>query len=54
MEMLGPCGPDTEIFYWRSEEPVPEKFDEENENWVEIWNNVLCNITMKKMESLLH
>ena len=40
MEMLGPCGPDTEIFYWRSEEPVPEKFDEENENWVEIWNNV--------------
>ena len=40
MEMLGPYGPDTEIFYWRSEEPVPEKFDEENENWVEIWNNV--------------
>ena len=40
MEMLGPCGPDTEIFYWRSEEPVPEKFDEENENWGEIWNNV--------------
>lgn len=40
MGMLGPCGPDTEIFYWRSEEPVPEKFDEENENWVEIWNNV--------------
>ncbi len=40
MEMLGPCGPDTEIFYWRSEESVPEKFDEENENWVEIWNNV--------------
>ena len=40
MEMLGPCGPDTEIFYWRSEKPVPEKFDEEDENWVEIWNNV--------------
>ena len=40
MELLGPCGPDTEIFYWRSEEPVPEKFDEEDENWVEIWNNV--------------
>ena len=40
MEMLGPCGTDTEIFYWRSEEDVPEVFDPENENWVEIWNNV--------------
>ena len=40
MELVGPCGPDTEIFYWRSEEPVPEKFDPEDETWVEIWNNV--------------
>ena len=40
MELEGPCGPDTEIFYWRSEEPVPEKFDPEDEAWVEIWNNV--------------
>ena len=40
MEATGPCGSDTEIFYWRSEEEVPEKFDPENENWVEIWNNV--------------
>ena len=40
MELLGPCGTDTEIFYWRSEEEVPEVFDPENENWVEIWNNV--------------
>lgn len=40
MELIGPCGPDTEIFYWRSEEKVPEVFDPENENWVEIWNNV--------------
>jgi len=40
MELTGPCGPDTEIFYWRSTEEVPEKFDPENENWVEIWNNV--------------
>ena len=40
MEAPGPCGPDTEIFYWRSNEVVPEKFDPENENWVEIWNNV--------------
>jgi len=40
MELTGPCGPDTEIFYWRSTEPVPSTFDTENDNWVEIWNNV--------------
>jgi len=40
MELTGPCGPDTEIFYWRDESEVPEEFDPENENWVEIWNNV--------------
>lgn len=40
MELTGPCGPDTEIFYWRGNEEVPEKFDPSNDNWVEIWNNV--------------
>ena len=40
IDLTGPCGPDTEIFYWRSDETVPEEFDPENENWVEIWNNV--------------
>ena len=40
MELTGLCGPDTEIFYWRSENKVPEKFDPEDDNWVEIWNNV--------------
>ncbi len=40
MELTGPCGPDTEIFYWRSNEEIPEQFDPNNENWVEIWNNV--------------
>ena len=40
MELTGPCGSDTEIFYWRTDEAIPEKFDPENENWVEIWNNV--------------
>ena len=37
---VGPCGTDTEIFYWRSEEPVPVKHDPSDERWVEIWNNV--------------
>ena len=36
----GPCGPDTEIFYWRSEDEIPEYFDTEDNRWVEIWNNV--------------
>ncbi len=36
----GPCGPDTEIFYFRSDEEVPDKFDPNDERWVEIWNNV--------------
>lgn len=48
MELLGPCGPDTEIFYWRSEEPVPEKFDPEDETWVEIWNNVFMQYNHEK------
>ncbi len=40
MELTGPCGPDTEIFYWKGSDTAPEKFDPEDENWVEIWNNV--------------
>ena len=36
----GPCGPDTEIFYFRSAEEAPETFDPEDDRWVEIWNNV--------------
>ena len=40
MELTGLCGPDTEIFFWRSTDEVPAKFDPEDERWVEIWNNV--------------
>ena len=36
----GPCGTDTEMFYFRSNDPIPEKFDPEDERWVEIWNDV--------------
>ena len=36
----GPCGPETEIFYFRSNEEAPETFDPEDDRWVEIWNNV--------------
>lgn len=36
----GPCGPDTEMFYWVGSDPAPEKFDPKDSNWVEIWNDV--------------
>ena len=36
----GPCGPDTEIFYFRSDDEVPDTFDPNDDRWVEIWNNV--------------
>ena len=36
----GPCGPDTEIFYFRSDDEIPVSFDPEDDRWVEIWNNV--------------
>ncbi len=40
LEMPGLCGPDSEMFYWRDDSPVPEKFDPEDSRWVEIWNDV--------------
>jgi alanyl-tRNA synthetase len=39
---IGPCGPDTEMFYWKPNNILtPEKFDSNDDNWVEIWNDVL-------------
>ena len=37
----GPCGPDTEQFYWTGKKAVPKKFDPKNKEWVEIGNDVL-------------
>ncbi|MFA7685362.1 MAG: alanine--tRNA ligase [Candidatus Gracilibacteria bacterium] len=36
----GPCGPDTEMFYWTGGGNVPAKFDPDDNKWVEIWNDV--------------
>jgi len=36
----GPCGPDTEMFFWSSAAPAPEVFDPQDDHWVEIWNDV--------------
>ena len=38
----GPCGPSTEMFYWKlNNVPAPEVYDPQDDNWVEIWNDVL-------------
>jgi len=37
----GPCGPDTEMFYWTGDaKQIPDSFNDDNEAWVEIWNDV--------------
>ena len=38
---IGPCGPDTEMFFWSGSEKAPKKFNPNNKNWVEIGNDVL-------------
>lgn len=43
----GPCGPDTEIFYWVGEgEPQGNKGTHSKE-WMEIWNNVFMQFNKK-------
>ena len=53
----GPCGPDTEIFYWVGEgiPPVGSNKKTDSENWMEIWNNVFMQfnrIDEKTLERL--
>ncbi len=36
----GPCGPDTEMFYWTGGGEAPAVFDPADKRWVEIWNDV--------------
>ncbi len=38
--LTGPCGTDSEMFYFRSDDEIPETFDPEDTRWVEIWNDV--------------
>ena len=49
----GPCGPDSEMFYWRSEDEVPQKFDPEDERWVEIWNDVFMQYNKKEDKTVV-
>ncbi len=46
---VGPCGPDTEMFYWKLNNiPAPEIFNPKDKNWVEIWNDVLMGYEKTK------
>lgn len=44
---FGPCGPDTEMFYWTGE-GEPEGKPNEDIRWVEIWNDVFMEFNSKE------
>jgi len=39
--VTGPCGTDTEMFFWSASDSAPTAFDTKDSRWVEIWNDVL-------------
>jgi alanyl-tRNA synthetase len=44
----GPCGPDSEMFYWVGDpNEVPDSFNDDNDLWVEIWNDVFMQFNKK-------
>ena len=51
----GPCGPDTEIFYWVGEglPPVGSNKGTDSGNWMEIWNNVFMQYNRVDEKTLL-
>lgn len=50
----GPCGPDTEIFYWMGEgkPPAGSNVGTEPKMWMEIWNNVFMQYNRVDAETL--
>ncbi|MDE6719462.1 MAG: alanine--tRNA ligase, partial [Treponemataceae bacterium] len=51
---VGPCGPDTEIFYWVGEgiPPAGSNKKTDSANWMEIWNNVFMQFNRKDERTL--
>ncbi|PLX28561.1 alanine--tRNA ligase [Candidatus Parcubacteria bacterium] len=47
----GPCGPDSEMFYWVGESEFPDESSNpgtDEDNWLEIWNDVFMQYTKQK------
>jgi alanyl-tRNA synthetase len=44
----GPCGPDTEMFFWTGREKAPDIYDPKDKRWVEIWNDVFMQYSKTK------
>jgi len=44
----GPCGPDTEMFYWTGKSAAPKKYDPQDSQWVEIGNDVFMQYVKVK------
>ncbi|MCR4327875.1 MAG: alanine--tRNA ligase [Nanoarchaeota archaeon] len=52
--LTGPCGPDTEMFYWTPNDiPAPKKYNSKDNRWVEIGNNVLLEYNKTKEGKLV-
>ncbi len=52
----GPCGPDTEMFYWIDDgTPAPDNFQETHDDprWVEFWNDVFMQYDKQADGSLV-
>lgn len=52
---VGPCGPDTEMFYWiddGTKAPVDFQSSKDDKRWVEIWNDVFMQYEKKADGSL--
>ena len=47
----GPCGPDTEMFFWKSKTEPPKTFNPKDKNWIEIWNDVLMQYNKDEKEN---
>src|SRR3989344_2288969 len=41
--VTGPCGPNSEMFYWTGDGEAPKNFVPSDKLWVEIWNDVFMN-----------
>jgi alanyl-tRNA synthetase len=52
--LTGPCGPDTEMFYWIGPTEFPPKNSNpqtDEDNWLEIWNDVFMQYNKKPDKS---